>query len=181
MTTAPNRTEAAEYYFTYIDQVPEGDIREILRAQVPPTVALLRGISDEKSLYRYAPDKWSIRDLVSHVNDAERLFVFRAVWFARGFDSPLPSFDQNVAVSAARADERDWNTHIDEFISIRSATVSFFDNLAAEAWSRRGIASDNPFTVRSLAYISAGHLAHHSKVLKQLYLQPQAASGASGF
>lgn len=172
ITAPPNRTEAAEYYFTYIDQVPKGDIREILRAQVPETLALLHGISDEKSLHRYAPDKWSIRELVSHVNDAERLFVFRAVWFARGFDSPLPSFDQDIAVSAARADEREWNTHIDEFISIRSATVSFFDNLPEHDWSRRGIASDNPFTVRSLAYIAAGHLAHHSKVLKQRYLQP---------
>lgn len=172
MTTPPNRTEAAEYYFTYIDQVPNGDIREILRAQVPETLALLRGISADKSLYRYAPDKWSIREMVSHVNDAERLFGFRAVWFARGFDSPLPSFDQDIAVSAARADERDWNTHIDEFVSIRSATLSFFDNLPADAWSRRGIASDNPFTVRALAYIAAGHLAHHSKVLHQQYLRP---------
>lgn len=76
MTTIPNRTEAAEYYFTYIDQVPAGDICEILRAQAVETVSLLRGIPDEKSLHRYAPDKWSIRELVSHVNDGERLFVF---------------------------------------------------------------------------------------------------------
>ena len=170
MTTPPDRTEAAEYYFTYIDQVPKGDIREILRAQVPETLALLRGISEEKSLHRYAPDKWSIRELLSHVNDAERLFGFRAVWFARGFDSPLPSFDQNIAVSAAHADERDWSTHIDEFIAIRSSTLAFFDNLAPDAWSKRGIASDNPFTVRSLAWIAAGHLTHHSKVIQQRYL-----------
>lgn len=124
-TTAPDRTEAAQYYFTYIDQVPPGDICRILADQAAETVALLQGISEERSLGRYAPDKWSIRQVVSHVNDAERLFVFRAFWFARGFDSPLPSFDQNVAVSSAGADERTWRSHVDEFRSVRAATLAF--------------------------------------------------------
>lgn len=172
MTTIPNRTEAAEYYFTYIDQVPAGDICEILRAQAVETVSLLRGIPDEKSLHRYAPDKWSIRELVSHVNDGERLFVFRAYWFARGFDSALPSFDQNVAVAAANADQRSWTSHIHEFDSIRASTLTFFENLPAEAWDRRGIASDNPFSVRALAYITAGHVTHHNRILRERYLQP---------
>src|SRR5918996_179450 len=96
MSTAPDRNEAAEYYFTYIDQVPAGDICAILEAQSTETLAILSGIADEHSLHRYAPEKWSIRQVVSHVNDTERLFVFRALWFARGFDSPLPSFDQNT-------------------------------------------------------------------------------------
>src|SRR5690349_9809676 len=91
---APNRDEAAEYYFRYIDCVPETDIRGILADQRDDTLQLLRGISDKQSLHRYAPDKWSIRQLVGHVNDAERLFVSRAFWFARGFDTALPSFDQ---------------------------------------------------------------------------------------
>ena len=172
MIAPPDRSESAEYYHPYIDQVPEGDIREILRAQAADTIAFLRGIPDEKSLYRYAPDKWSIRELVSHMNDTERVFVFRAYWFARGFDSPLPSFDQNVAVSGANADKRSLSSHIDEFDSVRTSTLSFFDNLSSEAWTRRGIASDNSFTVRALAYIAAGHVAHHSKILSQRYLQP---------
>src|SRR6266567_5693029 len=100
-TTIPDRTEAAEYYFTYIDQVPRGDIRDILEVQSRETLALLGGISEEQSLHRYAPDKWSIREVVGHLNDTERLFVFRAFWFGRGFDSPLPSFDQHTAISAA--------------------------------------------------------------------------------
>lgn len=170
MTTIPDRSEAAEYYFTYIDQVPAGDICEILRAQLPETLALLREIDDDKSLHRYAPDKWSIRELLSHVNDTERLFVARAFWFARGFDSPLPSFDQNIAVSAAGADARAWSGHVEEFDAVRAATLTFFDNLPAEAWERRGIASGNPFSVRALAYIAAGHVTHHTKVLRQRYL-----------
>lgn len=170
MTTIPDRSEAAEYYFTYIDQVPAGDICEILRAQLPETLALLREIDDDKSLHRYEPGKWSIRELLSHVNDTERLFVSRAFWFARGFDSPLPSFDQNIAVSAAGADARAWSSHVEEFDAVRAATLTFFDNLPAEAWERRGIASGNPFSVRALAYIAAGHVIHHTKVLRERYL-----------
>lgn len=171
MTTRPDRTEAASYYFTYIDQIGDGDICDILDAQATDTLALLRRISDEQSLYRYAPDKWSIREVVSHVNDAERLFVFRAFWFARGFESPLPSFDQNVAVASAGVDRRSWNSHIDEYRAIRTATSAFFRHLSADAWARRGIASDNPFSVRALAYITAGHDAHHAKILADRYLK----------
>jgi len=166
----PDRTEAAEYYFTYINQVGDGDICAILEAQVEETVAFLGGISDERSLHRYAPDKWSIRQAVGHVNDAERLFLSRAFWFARGFDTPLPSFDQTTAVSNARSDERSWASHIDEFRTIRGATVGFFKNLPEDAWMKRGVASGNPFTVHALAYIIAGHLAHHAVIVRERYL-----------
>jgi hypothetical protein len=171
ITTVPDRTEAAEYYFTYIDQVVPGDICSILETQRAEIPALLHGISDDQSLVRYAPDKWSIREVLSHVNDTERVFVFRAFWFARGFDSPLPSFDQNVAVSTAGADERSWRSHVEEFRAVRTATVAFFRDLPADAWARRGVASGNPFTVRALAYLAAGHVSHHSKVLRERYLR----------
>jgi hypothetical protein len=169
-TTAPDRTEAAEYYFTYINKVPSGDICDVLDAQSRETVTFLRSISGERSLHRYAPDKWTIRQLVSHVNDAERVFAFRAFWFARGFDSPLPSFDQDIAVPAAGADNRPWASHIEEFESVRAASLMLFRHLSPEAWTRRGTASGNPFTVRALAYITAGHVVHHVKVLKERYL-----------
>jgi hypothetical protein len=172
MTTisAPDRSEAAPYYFTYIDQVPSGDIRALLEAQSGDTLARLRPISEEMSLVRYAPDKWSIREVLGHINDTERLFVSRAFWFARGFDTPLPSFDQNVAVSAAGAHDRSWSSLVDEFRSIRAGTLSFFQNLPDDAWTRRGIASDNPFTVRALAYIAVGHVTHHIRIVEQRYL-----------
>ena len=170
MIAIPDRSEAAEYYFTYIDQVPRGDIRQTLEAQMGETLALLHGISEEDSLRRYAPDKWSIREVVSHMNDTERVFVFRALWFARGFDSSLPSFDQNIAVSAADADDRPWRSHMEEFRAVRTATLAFFQNLPEHAWARRGVASGNPFTVRALAYIVAGHVTHHSKILRARYL-----------
>jgi hypothetical protein len=170
MSAFPARTEAADYYFRYIDLVPEGEICATLRAQASDTLALLRGVSEEQSLHRYAPDKWTIRELLNHINDTERLFVARAFWFARGFDSVLPSFDQLVAATAAEADSRSWATHVEEFATIRGATLTFFENLPADAWMRRGIASDNPFTVRALAYLTAGHVIHHAAILRSRYL-----------
>src|SRR5262245_8359375 len=170
MAKPPDRDEAAEYYFTYIDQVPEGEIVRILASQQTETVALLRGISPERSLYRYEPGKWSIRELLNHVCDTERLFVFRAFWFARGFDAPLPSFDQNVAVAGADSDRRSWDSLIEEFQSVRAATLSFFGSLPDGGWSRRGIASGKPFTVNALAYLAAGHLIHHVRILRERYL-----------
>jgi hypothetical protein len=168
--TAVDRSEAADYYFTYIDRVDGHDICAILQSQSTDALAFLQGISEEHSLRRYEPGKWSIRGVLGHINDTERLFVFRAFWFARGFDSPLPSFDQNVAMTHTPADTRAWNSHVDEFRSVRAATLSFFRNLPDEAWSRRGIASDNPFTVRALAYMAAGHVIHHLEIVRDRYL-----------
>src|SRR5215216_5232056 len=139
-TTLLDRTEAAEYYYTYIDQVPrDADIRQTLESQLPKTLKLLQGISEEQSRHRYAPGKWSIREVVGHLNDTERLFVFRALWFARGFDSPLPSFDQDVAIVGARSDERTLRELVDEFRVLRESTLYFFRSLPDDAWARRGI------------------------------------------
>src|SRR5262245_56387423 len=149
-TTAPDQSEAAEYYFTYINQVPPGDIIEIMNAQAIDYVVLLKGIPEKQSLHRYEAGKWSIREVAAHINDTERLFCSRAFWFARGFDSPLPSFDQNVALETCGGDARSLASHIEEFHAIRSATLALFANLPEEAWLRRGIASGNPFTVRAL-------------------------------
>jgi hypothetical protein len=167
---APDRTEAADYYFTYIDRVPGTDICRILADQRQATVALLRGISEEESSSRYAPDKWTIRGVVAHINDAERLFVSRAWWFARGFDSPLPSFDQHVAAAHGAADDRELTSHVEEFLAVREATLWFFRSLPPEAWMRRGNASGADFTVRALAFIAAGHVIHHTDILRQRYL-----------
>lgn len=170
MVGIPERNEAASYYFKYIDRIASADIVGVLETQLEETLGLLEGISEDKSLHRYAPDKWSIRQLLNHINDTERVFLYRALWFGRGFDTPLPSFEENISAEAARSDEISWTRHLEEFRGIRLATVAFFRNLPAEAWSRNGIASGNPVTVRALAYITAGHLAHHVAILKERYL-----------
>ena len=168
MITAPERGEAAEYYQGYISHAGPGDIVGQMESRT--TVELLRAVSEERSLYRYAPPKWSIREVVSHINDTERVFAHRALWFARGFDSELPSFDQDLAVAAAGADARTLASHIDEFQALRASTHSLFRELPPEAWMRRGLASGNPFTVRALAYIIVGHVNHHLRVLRERYL-----------
>jgi hypothetical protein len=170
MKGRPEKNEAAPYYFGYIDLVREDDVLARLEAQLDETMAFLGGIPEEQSLHRYAPDKWSIRQVLSHVNDAERLFLFRAFWFARGFDTPLPSYDEKAGALAAEADRFPWASHVEDFRAARLSTVAFFRNLPAEAWMARGVASDNPFTVRALAYILAGHVVHHTAVLRERYL-----------
>lgn len=133
-------------------------------------LALFGEISEEKSLHRYAPEKWSIRQVLSHVNDTERAFGFRLLWFARGFESPLPSFDQNVAAAGAEGDRVSWDAHVEEFRQVRLATISLYRNLPAEAWMRSGVASDMVFTVRALGFIIPGHAAHHVRILRERYL-----------
>lgn len=170
-TTLLDRTEAAEYYYTYIDQIPKGeDIRRVLEAQLGETVSALSAIPESKSLDRYAPDKWSIREVVGHINDCERMFTFRALWFARGLAGELPSFDQDVAMAGVRFHDRALGDLVAEFRVIRESSLHLFRNLPDEAWPRRGIASGNPFTVRALAYITAGHVAHHMRILRERYL-----------
>ena len=166
----PERSEAAPYYFAYIDQVDGDDVLGVLESQLEELPAFLSTISEEKSLHRYAADKWSIRQVLNHLNDTERLFAFRALWFARGFETPLPSFDQNIGVSGAEADLVGWAAHVEEFRRVRLATISLFRNMPADAWMRSGIASEKPFTVRALAFLAAGHTMHHVRILRERYL-----------
>lgn len=170
MPARPDRTEAADYYFTYIDQVPDGDVLAMLRAQHTEAASFLESIGEDRSLFRYAPDKWTIREVASHIADTERLFAFRAFWFARGFDSPLPSFDQDIAIRTAGANERPLRSHVDEFRAVRASTIALFEQLPQDAWMRLGIASNNPFSVRALAWIAAGHVAHHVRIVRERYL-----------
>jgi hypothetical protein len=173
MLGRPDSNEASPYYFTYIDQVSGDNAIALLEEQLGAMLPRLERISEEKSLHRYAPGKWNMREALGHVNDCERLFLLRAFWFARGFDTPLPSFDQNVAVAAAHGDAIPWARHVDEFRAARAASIAFFRNLPGDAWLRAGIASDNRFTVRALAYLAAGHVAHHWKILEERYLGDQ--------
>jgi hypothetical protein len=165
----PGRDEAADYYFTYIDQVPEGDICATLDTQGAALTRILGGVSDGRSRHAYAPGKWTIAEVAAHINDCERTFAFRAFWFARGFESPLPSFDQGIATAQADAHARPWPSHIEEFDHLRAATLDLFRRLPSAAWTRRGVASDHPVTVRALAYIVAGHVAHHQRILEERY------------
>jgi DinB superfamily len=168
--TQPQANEAASYYFRYIDLARTDDIVSFLDDQLKETIPFLKNISEEQSMHRYAPDKWSIRELLNHITDGERIFLGRALWFARGFTDPLPSFEQEIAVAGAKANEISWADLVEEFRTVRLGTLSFLRNLPGEAWSRTGVASDSPVSVNALVYIIGGHLAHHVSVLKERYL-----------
>jgi hypothetical protein len=165
----PVRDEAAPYYFKYIDRVAGDDIVAVLAAQLPALLAELGTFTEDSSRFRYAPDRWSVREVVAHVNDGERLFLARAFWFARGFTIPLPSFDPDACAALAPGDDLPWAAHLEELRSVREATLSFYRNLPAEAWTRRGTASDVSFTVRAMAFLAAGHADHHAAVLREKY------------
>jgi hypothetical protein len=168
--TQPQANEAASYYFRYIDLARTDDIVSFLDEQLKETMPFLQNISEAQSTHRYAPDKWSIRELLNHVSDGERIFLFRALWFARGFTDALPSFEQETAVAGAKANDTAWADLVDEFRNVRLASLSFFRTLPDEAWSRSGVASDSPVSVNAIAYIIGGHVTHHVNVLKERYL-----------
>jgi len=168
--TRPTANEAAHYYFRYIDLIKSDDIVPVFEQQMGEMLQFLSGISEEQSLHSYAPGKWTIREVLNHVNDGERVFAGRAFWFARGFTEALPSFDQDVAVRYAHANNTSWAELVEEFKILRLGTISLFKTLPEEAWERTGVASDSPVSVRALAYIIAGHVAHHIGVLREKYL-----------
>jgi len=166
----PESTEYASYYNGYVSLVPAGDIVETLATQLDETLALVRGISDEKALHRYAPDKWSIKELVGHVLDGERVFAYRALRFSRNDPTALPGFEQDIFIDGASFDACALADLADEFEHVRRANILMFRNLTPEAWMRQGVASENPVTVRALAFIMAGHERHHVNILRERYL-----------
>jgi hypothetical protein len=169
MIGRPEAHESAPYYSVYIDQAPGDDPAALIESQLDEALSLFAGISEERSAYRYEPGKWSIKQLLNHITDTERAFAFRALWFARNFTSPLPGYDQDIAAAGAEADCVSWADHVDEFRAVRLSTISLFRNLPPDAWLRRGIASEKSFTVRSLAFIIPGHVAHHIRILRERY------------
>ncbi len=170
MTGRPQPDEVAPYFFTYINQVAGDKPFEVIKNQLEDCQQFFSTISEERSQHRYASGKWSIREVLNHITDTERAFVFRALWFARGFETPLPSYDQEISATGANAHAISWAAHVEEFLHVRLATISFFQNLPAAAWIRKGTAGDNPFTVRALAFIIPGHVTHHLKILQERYI-----------
>jgi len=166
----PESSEHAPYYERYTTLVPEGDIVSILTRQMEETLQLLRGVDEARAGYRYAPDKWSIKQLVGHVIDGERIFSYRALRFARNDQNPLTGFDQDDFVRGGNFDDRNLSDLVDEFENVRRATIHLFKPLSDEAWLRRGTANDDEVSVRALAYIMAGHVTHHNQILKSRYL-----------
>jgi len=167
------RPQAGEYgssFQEYIDLAPEEDVVAALEAQSEETAALLGGLSEEQASQRYAPDKWSIKQIVGHVTDGERIFAYRALSIARGETTPLPGFDQDPYVANSGADDRSISDLAAELATVRRANVMMFRALSEEAWRRIGTASDHPISVRAIAFGILGHERHHVRILRERYL-----------
>jgi hypothetical protein len=165
----PADSEYNTYYQPYVSEVPDGDLLTTLESQRDSTAAILAGITDANAGFRYAEGKWSIREVVGHVADAERVFAYRALRFARADATPLPGFDENAWMPSAGFDARPLGDVAAELRTVRESTLSLFRSFTPEAWLRTGSASGHPITARALAWIIAGHERHHLRVLTERY------------
>lgn len=166
----PAKGECAPEHEGYVAHVPDGNILDALKGQSEGFRKMFSQFSDSEALYRYAPGKWSLKELVGHLCDAERVFSYRALCIARSDRGPFPAFDENAYVRGSRFDQRSFADLTTEFGLIRKLSYSFFSSLSEEEWTRSGIANNHTYTVRAGAWIIAGHLTHHMKVVEERYL-----------
>ena len=170
--TAVARPDASEYpafYAGYVASIQDDDVVHALARSGAEVAALMRGIPEARGAFRYAEGKWTIRTLLGHVIDAERIFTYRALRLARGDSTPLPGFDENAFALTAGSDARTVASLADEFGHVREGTVRLFDSFSSEAWARSGTVNNGHVTVKALAYITAGDAAHPARVLRERY------------
>jgi uncharacterized damage-inducible protein DinB len=165
----PAPGEYKPYFDRYISLVDEDDILGLLERQIAEIQALLGSLSEEQSRYRYAEGKWSVRGVVDHLIDAERIFGYRALAVSRGDTHELPSFDENEYAAASDADRRDLPGLLDELAGARRSNLAMMRRFDDGAWSRIGAASGGPISPRALAFILAGHQRHHVRILRERY------------
>jgi hypothetical protein len=165
----PKTGDHAPAYSSYVALVPDGEILRTLEQQSRETAELLRRVDEQRSLHRYAEGKWSIREVIGHVSDAERVWCYRALTFARADATPLPGFDENLWAAASNAHSRPFPQIVQELAAVRVATLALFGGFSDAEWSRSGSANNNHITVPALAWVIAGHERHHVKILRERY------------
>jgi hypothetical protein len=165
----PEADEAASFYHGYIAKVPDENVGAHLVDQLPELEQLFDTVTDDAALHRYAPDKWSIKEILGHLADTERIFGYRLLRISRGDPTPLSGFDENAYVSAGRFDERPLPTLLAELRAVRLSTAALVQGVPQEDWTRRGQANGKPVSARALAYIIVGHMAHHLEVMRERY------------
>ncbi len=169
--TPPAPAEYTGYMANYIKQAQADDLIEGLTASYVFITGLVQGLTEEQLLYRYEPGKWSIKEVLVHMMDAERIFSYRALRFARQDKTELPGFEENQYAKASKADARDINSIVAEYTSLRTATIELFKSFDEEALQQKGVASGLEVSVRALGYIILGHEVHHQKIIRERYLK----------
>ncbi|WP_243315276.1 DinB family protein [Geothrix paludis] len=168
--TRPLPGEYAEGYATYIAEAGEGDVLALLQAQQEEVVALFGGLSDAQGGFRYAPGKWSLKDLLLHLSDTERIFAYRCLRIGRGDTTPLAGFDEDPYATAAQADSRTMADLLEDWRAVRTASLTLFRSLPDAAWGNQGTTNNRPITARCIPYMVLGHAAHHLTVIRERYL-----------
>lgn len=166
----PPEAEYPAYYHRYVAALGDVDLTGVLRTQITAIESLGAMMNDDDALFRYAEGKWSIKEVLGHLIDCERVFAYRAMCIARGEVQPLPGFDENAYVANAAFDARSLRSLVEEFTSVRSATITLMESMTSSVMQRSGTANGNPITVRALLWIIAGHTEHHLRILHQRYL-----------
>ena len=170
MYQRPEKSEYSPYYSNYIDLIPVGDMIEIISQQSEETISLLEGLTEEQALFKYGPEKWSIKEVIGHITDTERVMGYRILCIARGETVPLPGYDENAYVENANFNKFSIKELLDQFQVVRQSTVYLIKSLNPEAWLKRGSANNTEVSVRALISIIAGHELHHRNILKERYL-----------
>lgn len=170
LSTRPDSDEYAPFYADYVASVPEGDIVATLSHGAKSVPELLGGVSEAVASRSYAPGKWTLKEVVLHCSDAERIFAYRALRIGRGDTTELPGWDEKAYAPISGANDRPLRSLVAELRAVREATLTLFEGLPDDAWSRRGTANGREVTVRALAWITAGHLLHHLGIVRERYL-----------
>lgn len=163
----PAANEAADFYQPYIAKIVGNDIGRAMEAQLEERIAPLRDVDEENTTVIHAPYGWTIKQVIGHLTDAERVFALRALRFGRDDATPLPGFDEHQYIASGEVEQRGWANLVDEFVIVRHGTIALFDGLPKAAWDRAGKANDSSITVRALAYVIAGHAKHHLDIVAQ--------------
>ena len=166
----PDLSRVPEFYHGYISSVKENDLLTGLKSSTKNLFELLKSIPPGKQGYRYADGKWTIKEVVQHMIDGERVFTYRALRFARKDDTPLPGFDENLFADTSKADKRNWDDLVEEFAAVRKSSEAMFASFDEEQLESSGIASENSTYVLGIGYIVAGHVNHHCQIIKERYL-----------
>ena len=169
-TRAPQPDEYFAYYARYIALVPPGDLATVMRAQIDEVRTLLANVTPQQAEFAYAPGKWTLKEVLGHCADTERVFGFRALHISRGDPSPLPSFDQDKWTPEGRFNALPFAQVLDQWVTARRANLSALEGTPSEMQERRGIVSGNPASVRALYHILPGHVAYHIGLIKRDYL-----------
>jgi len=173
----PTATEYAPYYEKYIALVPEGDIVSLLQRQIESSQALLRSASEQLGDFAYAAGKWTLKEVLGHLSDSERIFSYRILRISRNDTTPIEGFEQDDYVRYGPFRTSKLSDLVEDFAAVRRTTLSLLRSLDGEAWLRRGVANQNEVSVRALAYITAGHELHHIGILRDKYFSARVAGG----